>query len=153
MLNRKFEILEKQLNSTDKKSQNEALETIISLKQPKEIVFLLRYLNTKKVKNGFGKCIKALGNSNRKIAVDALIDSYGNTNHHFRKLILKSLLKLGAFNHFISGNQIHVNIEEKIWSLVFGYSSKQLRNILKSDQETFQKEIDFAWRTTKHLRK
>lgn len=145
---RQLRILERNIQSKDKSVQQKALQSITTIINQKDLTSTLNYF--KKKGNTFSIIIKALGNSNNTSAIEALINCYSSSNHHYRRLILKSLLKLGAFSSLVDGNQTHPNIEKKVWAMVFGYSSKQLNEVLKLDKQSFQSKIDFAWKTFNH---
>lgn len=149
----RFEIIEKKLNSKDKRVQNDAIQLVISLKNVKELTFLLNYLHRKKIKNAYPKVIHALGMSANSSAIEPLIGIYGKATPTKKKMILKSLYRLGAFQRHFSGVHLSKNLEQRMWALFFSSSSEKLKKIIALDKQSFQKEIDFAWKITKHWRK
>ena len=131
----------------------EAINQLAKSGDMKQLEFLMNLLIEKKIGNGLSIAIKAIGNSKNEFGKDILVDIYGIANGNERKLIIESLLKLGAFKNFFSGNQLHNNIQEQLWSLLSSLNSNKLKNILSLGQQEFKEKLDFAWRTTKHWRK
>jgi hypothetical protein len=130
----------------------EAINQLAKSGDMKQLEFLMNLLIEKKIGNGLSIAIKAIGNSKNEFGKDILVNIYGIANNNEKKLIIESLLKLGIFKNFFSGNQLHKNIQEQLWPLLSSLKSDQLKNILLLGQQQFKEELDFAWRTTKHWR-
>ncbi len=113
----------------------------------------MNFLFENSIGNGPSIAIKAIGNSKNELGKNVLVEVYGRANSNEKKLIIESLLKLGVFKNFFSGNQLHKNIQEQLWPLLSSLKSAQLKNILSLGQQEFKEKLDFAWRTTKHWRK
>ena len=138
------EIYKSKLLSKDSKIRMEAINQLAKSGDMKQLEFLMNLLIEKKIGNGLSIAIKAIGNSKNEFGKDILVDIYGIANGNERKLIIESLLKLGVFKNFFSGNQFHKNIQEQLWPLLSGLKSDKLKNILSLGQQEFKEKLDFA---------
>lgn len=147
------EIFKEKLLSKDSKERTEAINQLAKSGDMKQLEFLMNFLFENSIGNGPSIAIKAIGNSKNELGKNVLVEVYGRANSNEKKLIIESLLKLGVFKNFFSGNQLHKNIQEQLWPLLSSLKSAQLKNILSLGQQEFKEKLDFAWRTTKHWRK
>jgi hypothetical protein len=113
----------------------------------------MNFLFENSIGNGPSIAIKAIGNYKNELGKNILVEVYGRANDNEKKLIIESLLKLGVFKKYFSGNHLHKNIQEQLWALLSSLNSDKLKNILSLGQQEFKDKLDFAWKTTKHWRK
>jgi hypothetical protein len=140
------------LLSKDSKIRQAAINQLAKSGDIKQLEFLMHVLFEKRVGNDLSYAINSIGNFQNECGKKSLIEIYGSVNDNEKKLIIKSLLKLGVFKNFFSGNHLNKSIQEQLWALLFGLNSDQLKNIISLGQQEFKDKLDFAWRTTKHWR-
>lgn len=140
------------LFSKDSKIRKMEIEQTAKSGSSKQLALLMNLLVKQRLGNGLPVAIKAIGNSHNGHGKEGLINIYGQVNTIEKKLIIESLLKLGAFKDFFDGNHIHKNVSEQLWALLFSANSNKLRQLLALEPEEFQAELDFARKATKHWR-
>ncbi|HTF05627.1 MAG TPA: hypothetical protein VK826_16485 [Bacteroidia bacterium] len=141
------------LLSKDGKVRVAAIDQLAKSEDKKEVEFLIGTVFKKRPPNGVSLVIRAIGNSRNAHGIQPLIDGYGNASHDERELVMDCLLKLDVFIKFFPGVQTSKNIREKLWPMLGGLNSSQLKNVLALSPEKFQEQLDFAWKTTSHWRK
>lgn len=147
-----FDNLKGQIRSTDASIRNKAIKEIARFGDAKNLRDLFQFLIKNRISNGISLTVKAIGISKNTHAIEPLIDVFETANHPIREMIIASLLKLGAFDKFFGGNRFPINIQERLFALLFASSSSRLRSYLALEPEEFHKKLDFAWSITKHWR-
>ena len=140
------------LNAADSKIRNTAIRAVAASGDAALLKFMLETVFRNRKGNSISVAVTALGDAANKEAVPLLPEYYQLANRNERRLIIETLLQLGAFDRVFGSNAAHKNNAEQLWALLFGSSTAQLKACLALPAHELRKELDFAWKATSHWR-